>query len=66
MILIKIKIYIYVIFWCFLELKEAFDLFDFDKDKKIAIEEVGLVIRSSGLDPTTESLDRILSEIKRT
>lgn len=45
------------------ELEEAFFLFDYDKDGKIEIREVGPVVRSVGLNPTEAELKEIINDI---
>ncbi|EAL71901.1 hypothetical protein ACTFIW_009933 [Dictyostelium discoideum] len=43
--------------------KEAFNLFDKDKDGKITIQELGIVMRSVGSNPTQQELKDIAKEI---
>ena len=44
-------------------LKEAFYLFDYDKDGKIAASELGVIIRSVALNPTERLLKEITNEV---
>ena len=48
----------------FLELNEAFFLFDYDKDKKITTRELGAVVRSVGLNPTQTELNEMIKEVE--
>ena len=45
------------------ELKDAFDLFDKDKDGRITTGELGTVMRSLGQDPTDTELRDMVNEI---
>lgn len=47
------------------ELKEAFEMFDRDKDGCINIRELGCVLRSIGQDPTDDELLEMLEEIRK-
>ena len=44
------------------QLREAFQLYDMDGDGKITLQELGMVIRSSGKNPTQAELQRILKD----
>lgn len=45
------------------DLEDAFFMFDFDKDKKIETSEIGVVVRSVGLNPTEAELKEIISDV---
>ena len=47
------------------ELKEAFEMFDRDKDGYINKRELGCVLRSIGQDPTDDELSEMLEEIAK-
>ena len=47
----------------FPELEEAFFLFDYDKDKMITTKEVGVVVRSVGLNPTELELKEMMNDV---
>ncbi|KAK2140650.1 hypothetical protein LSH36_1283g00015 [Paralvinella palmiformis] len=44
-------------------LQEAFYLFDYDKDGRIAASELGVIIRSVGLNPTERLLKEMSNEV---
>ncbi len=48
--------------WC-LEYKDAFEMFDKNKDGKITITELANVMRSLNLDPTEEELKEMIDEV---
>jgi len=45
------------------ELEEAFFLFDYDKDGKITVREVGAAVRSVGLNPTELELKDMINDV---
>ena len=47
------------------ELKEAFFLFDYDRDGKITVKEIKGVVRSAGLDATEAEFAQIIREVER-
>jgi len=47
----------------FVELEEAFFLFDYDKDGKITTREVGAAVRSVGLNPTETEMKEIINDV---
>jgi len=46
-------------------LREAFQLFDYDKDGRIAASEMGVLIRSVALNPTESLLKTITNEVNQ-
>ena len=47
------------------ELKEAFDMFDRDKDSMINKRELGCVLRSIGQEPSEQDLSDMLADISK-
>lgn len=45
------------------EYREAFDLFDKDRDGSITTSELGVVMRSLGQEPTVKELENMIKEI---
>jgi len=48
---------------CFAEFKEAFSLFDKDGDGTISSNELGVVMRSLGQNPSDQELDDLIKEV---
>ena len=50
-------------FACVSALHEAFYLFDYDNDGRIAASELGVIIRSVGLNPTERLLKELSNDV---
>ena len=47
----------------FVELREAFELFDIDGDGKITTDELGTVMKSLGMNPSQDELREMIKEV---